>query len=115
MRQFGRHIGPFVGWIGLAIVVIAGGLSKASWKLLWVLSGINIMLLSNLLFILMAPGMILLACHVYAAGRCWRGLEQGAPGRTGVILIIATLGLAAFAANAQAQSSRPANSLANGM
>jgi len=85
-------------------LVIAGGLSKASWKLLWVLSGTNIMLLSNLLFILMAPGMILLACHVYAAGRCWRGLEQGAPARTGVVLSITILGLAAFAAIGQSGS-----------
>jgi hypothetical protein len=86
------------------VLVIAGGLSKASWKLIWVLTGTDIRILSNLLFILMAPGMILLACHVQAAGRYWRGGAATSPARGAILLIIASLGLAAAMAIGQSGS-----------
>ncbi|MEP5763632.1 MAG: hypothetical protein ABJ308_03530 [Halieaceae bacterium] len=54
-------------------LVAAGGLSKASWKLVWALSHSNIELLSHLLFILMAPGMLIMACHVGSASYRWAG------------------------------------------
>jgi hypothetical protein len=59
-----------------ALLIACGGLSKASWKLTWVLSGQDITPLSNLLFILMAPGFIILACHGFFARRYWL---QGLP------------------------------------
>ena len=57
-------------WVAVALV-IGGGLSKASWKLLWVVYQIDLVLLDTLLFILLAPGLTLLACHVAAADP-WR-------------------------------------------
>ena len=74
---------------GVALV-IAGGLSKASWKLLWVLTGEDITVLANLLFILMAPGMVLLATHCYRAQRLWRNEPHGpvAPWQAAMLIIL---------------------------
>ena len=69
-------------------LVVAGGLSKATWKLIWVLSQADLVLLSNLLFILMAPGMLLLVFHVSAALRVWEGRAVGRPARRAALLIV---------------------------
>ena len=83
-------------------LVIAGGLSKATWKLVWVLTEVNIPVLDSLLFICMAPGMILLAMHTAAAGNRWRGAAAAAhPGRNSLILIVPLLAAAAYLATAQ--------------
>lgn len=70
------------------VLVVAGGLSKATWKLIWVLSQTDLVLLSNLLFILMAPGMLLLVFHVGAALRVWEGRPPGQPARRAALLIV---------------------------
>jgi hypothetical protein len=66
---------PSARWPALAgaLLVGAGGLSKASWKLCWVLTRQDLAVLDNLLFILMAPGFAWLACQTYSAQRVWRG------------------------------------------
>ena len=46
-----------------ALLVGAGGLSKASWKLCWVLTRQDLAVLDNLLFILIAPGFAWLAAE----------------------------------------------------
>ena len=88
---------------GLGLVVL-GGASKATWKLTWVLAGKDLVLLDNALFICMAPGMVLLACHAVAAGRCWRGrTARVRPLRNSLFIIIPLLGasglIAAWADN----------------
>ena len=45
-----------------AVLVISGGLLKASWKLIVASSGTHIVWMNNSLFILMAPGFVLLSC-----------------------------------------------------
>ena len=83
-------------------LVIAGGLSKATWKLIWVLAQVNIAVLDALLFVCMAPGMILLALHTAAAGRRWRGGTVSVhPGRNGLMLIVPLLAAAAYLATSQ--------------
>jgi hypothetical protein len=83
-------------WAGVALVT-AGGLSKASWKLTWVLSQVDIALLSHLLFILMAPGMVLLAFHTAAASRSWRGVPaRGNPVLASFVVILPALAAATW-------------------
>jgi hypothetical protein len=82
-------------WAAVALVA-AGGLSKASWKLTWVLSQVDVSLLSNLLFILMAPGMVLLAFHTAAASRRWRGGQAGKPLISSLLVIVAALAVAGY-------------------
>lgn len=81
-------------------LVAAGGLSKASWKLLWVTAAVDHALLNNLLFILMAPGFVLLACHCAQARRAWSGRSAGVPPLPISITLIIVL-LAASLALAQ--------------
>ena len=84
---------------GLGLIV-AGGLSKATWKLIWVLARQDLALLDALLFVCVAPGMILLACHAVAAARRWRnGAAAAHPGRSGLTIAIAALAAAAAAAS----------------
>ena len=83
-------------------LVIAGGLSKAAWKLIWVLTQVNIAVLDSLLFICMAPGMILLAWHTAAAVNRWRGGTAAAhPGRNSLVLIAPVLAAAVYLAMSQ--------------
>ena len=83
-------------------LVIAGGLSKATWKLIWVLAQVNIVVLDALLFICMAPGMVLLALHTGAAGSRWRGGTAALhPGRNSLLLIAPLLVAAAYLATSQ--------------
>jgi hypothetical protein len=76
-------------------LVAAGGLSKATWKLTWVVSARDVGLLSDLLFILMAPGFILLACHLLQVQGYWLGGEPPAnSGRAtlaGIVIAVAAL------------------------
>ncbi len=84
--------------LGFALV-IAGGLSKAIWKLIWVLTQTNLVVLDAALFVCMAPGMVLLAMHTAAASRYWRG-GGGAmrPGRNSLFVIVPVLAAAAVLA-----------------
>ena len=83
-------------------LVVAGGVSKATWKLIWVLARENIVVLDSLLFVCMAPGMILLAFHTASAASRWRGGAAAAhPGRNSLILIVPVLAGAAFLATSQ--------------
>jgi len=52
-----------------ALLVFAGGLAKAAWKLILVVSGQDLAWLAILLFPLLGPGFVLLAAAVWAAGR----------------------------------------------
>lgn len=83
-------------------LVIAGGLSKATWKLIWVLTQVNLVVLDSLLFICMAPGMVLLAMHTAAAGVRWRGGTAVVhPGRNSLFVIVPVLVAAAGLAAGQ--------------
>ncbi len=87
--------------LGVALV-IAGGLSKATWKLIWVLAQENLVVLDALLFVCMAPGMVLLALHTAAASARWRGSEAAAhPGRNSLAVGLPLLGAALVLAIAQ--------------
>ena len=89
--------------LGFALVA-AGGLCKATWKLIWVLTGVDIGWLDSLLFICMAPGMVLLAMHTVAAGSRWRGGSAMAkPGRVSVLIIVPVLAVAAALAVSQSE------------
>ena len=86
--------------VGVCLIA-AGGLSKASWKLWWVLSQEDLVVLANMLFILMAPGFLLLAVHCYSAQRIWH--QRGAPSTarsntiaaTAIVLLAVAVSLAA--------------------
>ncbi len=52
-----------------ALLIVAAGMSKASWKLIATLTGQDIAWLAALLFPLMAPGFALLAAGVWAGQR----------------------------------------------
>ena len=89
--------------LGFALVAV-GGLSKATWKLIWVLTHENIVVLDSLLFVCMAPGMILMAFHTAAATGRWRGsVATGHPARNSLVLIVPLLVAAAFLATSQAE------------
>jgi len=84
--------------VGLGLVVL-GGASKATWKLTWVLAGADLALLDNALFVCIAPGMVLLACHAVAADRRWCGSSVRLhPLRNGLLAAIALLGVGGLAA-----------------
>jgi hypothetical protein len=98
LAQFNARVLPGsrqLMWAAVALIT-AGGLSKASWKLTWVLSQVDVALLDNLLFILMAPGMILLAFHTAAASRRWGGGQAGKPLIKSLLVIVAALGAASY-------------------
>ena len=83
-------------------LVIAGGLSKATWKLIWVLTQVDIAVLDSLLFICMAPGMVLLAMHTASAGVRWRdGTGAVHPGRNSLVVIVPALAAAGALAASQ--------------
>ena len=87
-------------------LVVAGGLCKATWKLIWVLTGQDIAWLDALLFICIAPGMLLLACHAAAASKRWRNAAGAThPGRNSLLLampLLVAAGLAAVFAEGRA-------------
>ncbi len=83
-----------LGWA----LVISGGLCKASWKLIWVVTQQDLVWLANLLFILMAPGMIILAAHTLRASRIWRGTGSLESPNLWAFGLIAAVSAAAIAA-----------------
>ena len=102
-----RALPEALGWLLVgAGLVVAGGLSKATWKLIWVLTGQDIEVLDALLFICIAPGMILLACHAAAASWRWRNAAAAVhPGHNSLLLatpLLVAAGLAAAFAEGRA-------------
>ena len=102
-----RALPGALGWLLVgAGLVVAGGLSKATWKLIWVLTGQDVQVLDALLFICIAPGMILLACHAAAASWRWRNAVAAVhPGRNSLLLatpLLVAAGLAAGFAEGRA-------------
>ena len=95
-RALPAALGLLLAGAGL---VVAGGLGKATWKLIWVLTGRDVAWLDASLFICMAPGMILLACHVFAAIRHWRGGGARAhAGRASLLIALPVLAAAGLVA-----------------
>jgi len=70
------HINPRQGRVTAVgvLLTVAGGLSKASWKLVMALSQsqVNLTLLDDALFVLMAPGYTLIAWSVWQTSRSVR-------------------------------------------
>lgn len=59
LHTYRTDILPFA--IAAAILIVAGGLAKACWKLIFTLTGTDILWLSNALFPLIGPGFFMLA------------------------------------------------------
>ncbi|ANB02996.1 hypothetical protein [Ectothiorhodospira sp. BSL-9] len=69
-RLLGRLRHDLMAWAILgAALVVAGGLSKAIWKLLATLTGQDVVWLSNALFLLIGPGFFLLAVITWGVFR----------------------------------------------
>ncbi|MEY6433103.1 hypothetical protein ABC977_11875 [Thioalkalicoccus limnaeus] len=83
-------------WVGGGLVVL-GGLTKATWKLIVAVSGPDLVWLSNALFPLLGAGFVLLAAGVWGG---LRGLAGRMPGPSlwlaPTVLIIAALAAAAW-------------------
>lgn len=79
-----------------ALLVVAGGLAKAVWKLVMSLSGgtLDIRWLDNSLFTLMAPGFLLLAASVWGVTRVVRGLSPEPVRLLGPLSVTLVLGAA---------------------
>jgi hypothetical protein len=77
------------GMVGAALV-FAGGLAKAGWKLVFALDGTDLTVLYDGLFVLLAPGFVLVALSLLAA-------RSGRPRwfRVGLTAVLASYGLAA--------------------
>ncbi len=79
---------------GFALVAV-GGLCKATWKLIWVLAEVDLVVLDSLLFICMAPGMVLLAMHTAVAGALWRGGARALnPSQASLFIIVPVMAAA---------------------
>jgi hypothetical protein len=65
-------------WTG-ALLVPLGGLCKASWKLIVALRQLEVVWLENLLFVLMAPGFVLMAFSMFHARRALQAGDGPAP------------------------------------
>jgi hypothetical protein len=83
-----------------SILVVLGGASKALWKLVLAVSSgsVDPTWLSDSLFVLMAPGFVLLAAAVWAATRDARGLSARAPHTIGPVVAVATLAVSGILA-----------------
>jgi len=88
---------------GGASLVIAGGFLKASWKLLWVSTGVDHAWMSAGLFWCMGPGFILLAGAGIALVRADRGVRPGNAALLLPVLLALTGVLAAAAGMAPAK------------
>ncbi len=88
------HINPGQGQVAAlgVILTVAGGFSKAVWKLIMALtqSQVNLTLLDNALFILMAPGYTLIAWSVWQTTRAVRQQKTFHTWASPVILIALT-------------------------
>lgn len=79
----------FAAWAA-ALLIVSGGLCKASWKLHVALTGESLNWLENLLFILLAPGFLMLAFSLQQASLRWRrplGLSGSIPWRWPTLLL----------------------------
>ncbi|MFD2113146.1 hypothetical protein [Thiorhodococcus fuscus] len=70
------------------VLVFLGGLSKALWKLIAALAGVDVAWLAAALFPLMAPGFALVAVSVWSASRQLRGHRLLGGWRLAVSLIL---------------------------
>ncbi len=66
-----HHALRTASWLAAALIIL-GGLCKASWKLIIALQAQDIVWLSNLLFIFLAPGFFALSFSMFHASRAWR-------------------------------------------
>lgn len=80
-----------------AALIVLGGLSKATWKLIIATTGSDITVLDNLLFIFLAPGFTLLAWALWSSRRRLAGKAQGSIWLRPLIIII-LVGLGALLA-----------------
>lgn len=75
------HTGQAQGQMALlgAGLIVAGGFLKATWKLIMAATqgGLDIRWLDNSLFVLMAPGFVLMSAAVWSAVRVVRGRKLG--------------------------------------
>ena len=115
-RMLARQTSGWGGlaWLGLLLVTL-GGLFKATWKLLYAANGMDIPLLNNGLFILLAPGFVCLAwalwrsdnrrpraaqawavplilCAIVLGAAAYLGLVKGGRGWFGLLLGVTSLG-----------------------
>jgi hypothetical protein len=76
-----------------AVLVLAGGLCKASWKLVLATTGDDVPHVDELLFCLLAPGFALLTAALLADVRPTRAavVSRGADASIGVALVLAVL------------------------
>ena len=84
-----------LAWLGGGLI-LAGGLAKASWKLIAATTGLDLEWLANALFPLMAPGFALLALALWGAVRHQRGRRIPA-GRWWLGLAVVLIAFAAAA------------------
>ncbi len=87
--------GQGLAWLGGGLI-LAGGLAKASWKLIAATTGLDLVWLANALFPLMAPGFALLALALWGAVRHTRGRRIPA-GRWWLGLAVVLVAIAAAA------------------
>lgn len=89
-------VDPFnqrLAWAGAALILL-GGLSKATWKLVLVTTAVDLTWLAGALFPLMAPGFALLAgavAGVFLQVRGWRRTAWVGYGVGGVVLLVLAL------------------------
>ncbi len=76
-----------VAWLGVTLVV-AGGFCKASWKLLLALQLGEISWLNHALFILLAPGFLLLGHALHHARRSWQDPTHPYPVRALILWLL---------------------------
>lgn len=85
----------WLGWIGATLIVL-GGLSKALWKLLISLGGVDLAWLSAALFPLLGPGFVLLAAALWEALRADRDTRpRQFAVAVALLLVLTALGAAA--------------------
>ena len=77
------------------VLILAGGLSKATWKLIAATTGADLGWLAGALFPLMAPGFALLAVAIWSATRRLRGRSPPGGWRIALLAVLLVFGLAA--------------------
>ncbi|MBK1717687.1 hypothetical protein [Thiocystis violacea] len=84
-----------LAWLG-GLLIVAGGLSKATWKLLVAATGVDIGWLATALFPLMAPGFALLAVAIWGSARRIRGRRPLAGWRLALLMVTLAFAVAAI-------------------